>query len=77
MSYLLRPIGDNPSHREPITLRRFAEQVGLSESYLLKLCRAGRVIGARKHVLTKKWVIYPPAKLVPGPNWVSSKGGAA
>jgi hypothetical protein len=52
------------SHQDGISLRRFAEQVGLSESYLLRLCRAGRVIGARKHVLTKKWVIYPPARLV-------------
>jgi hypothetical protein len=69
--------GCSMSHQEPISLKRFAEQTGLSAPYLLRLCRAGRVIGARKHVLTKKWVIYPPAKLVPGPNWCASKGGAA
>jgi hypothetical protein len=63
------------SQIEGISLRRYAQQVGLSESYLLRLCRAGRVIGARKHVLTKKWVIYPPAKLVLG--WNPRKGGAA
>lgn len=65
------------SQQDGISLRRFAEQSGLSESYLLRLCRAGRVFGARKHPLTKRWVIYPPAKLLPGTNWRSSKGGAA
>jgi hypothetical protein len=64
-----------------ISLRRFAEQVGLSESYLLRLCRAGRVFGARKHPLTKKWTIYPPARLLLGwsarPATNSRKGGAA
>ncbi|MBW8329125.1 MAG: hypothetical protein K0M48_08270 [Thiobacillus sp.] len=68
------------SQQDGISLRRFAEQVGLSESYLLRLCRAGRIIGARKHVLTKKWIVYPPARLVLG--WsarpvTASKGGAA
>ena len=65
------------SHQDGISLRRFAEQSGLSESYLLRLCRAGRVIGARKHVLTKRWVIYPPARLVLGWNPRQVKGGAA
>lgn len=65
------------SQQDGISLRRFAEKTGFSESYLLRLCRAGRVIGARKHVLTKKWIIYPPAKLVLG--WASRgpQGGAA
>lgn len=65
------------SQQDGISLRRFAEKTGFSESYLLRLCRAGRVIGARKHVQTKKWIIYPPAKLVLG--WASRqpKGGAA
>lgn len=63
------------SQNQGITLRRYAEQVGLSEGYLLRLCRAGKVIGASKHPLTKKWTIYPPAKLVLG--WRSRKGGAA
>lgn len=49
--------------QEPITLRRFADQIGVSERVLLRWCRAGKVVGARKHPLTKKWTIYPPAKL--------------
>lgn len=51
------------SHQNGISLRRFAEQTGVTERTLLRWCRAGKVIGARKHVLTGKWVIYPPAKL--------------
>ncbi|AAZ97302.1 hypothetical protein Tbd_1349 [Thiobacillus denitrificans ATCC 25259] len=51
------------SHHDGISLRRFAEQIGVSEGCLLRWCRAGKVVGARKHPLTKKWTIYPPAKL--------------
>ena len=51
------------SHQEPVSARRFAEQLGITERCLLRWCRAGKVLGARKHVLTGKWVIYPPAKL--------------
>jgi hypothetical protein len=51
------------SHSEGIPLRRYAQQIGVSEQVLSKWCRLGKVIGARKHPLTKKWTIYPPAKL--------------
>jgi hypothetical protein len=30
---------------------------------VLYLCRTGRIFGARLHPLTRKWWIYPPAKL--------------
>lgn len=52
------------SQTEGISLRKFADQLGVREVTLLRWCRAGKVIGARKHPLTKKWTIYPPAKLV-------------
>jgi hypothetical protein len=51
------------SQNEPVSAKRFAERLGISERCLLRWCRSGKVIGARKHVLTGKWVIYPPAKL--------------
>lgn len=51
------------TQQDGIPLRRFAEQIGVSECCLSKWCRAGKVIGARKHPLTKKWTIYPPARL--------------
>jgi hypothetical protein len=55
-------------HQQPngVSVFTFSKMTGISEGYLLKLCRAGRVIGARKHPLTKKWWIYPPAKLITG-----------
>jgi phage antirepressor YoqD-like protein len=67
------------SHKEPISVRRFAEHLGISERCLLRWCRDGKVIGARKHPLTKRWVIYPPARLATGTNWrfPALKGGAA
>ncbi len=44
----------------------FAELHGLSIAYVRKLCKDGKIFGARLHPLTKKWWIYPPAKLLCG-----------
>lgn len=52
--------------QEGVSIATFARNTGISEQRLLKYARAGRIIGARKHPLTKKWWIYPPAKLVTG-----------
>lgn len=70
------------SHQDGIPLRRFAEQIGVSERCLLHWCKTGKVVGARKHPLTKKWTIYPPAKLALDSLYPQSlrrlaKGGAA
>jgi transposase-like protein len=68
------------SHQDGISLRRFAEQIGVSEQCLRRWVKAGKVMGARKHPLTKKWVIYPPAKLaLDSDQWrfPALKGGAA
>ena len=67
------------SRQEGISVRRFAAQIGVSERCLLEWCRAGKVIGARKHPLTKRWMIYPPARLATGTGWrfPALKGGAA
>jgi hypothetical protein len=42
----------------------FALTHGLSIQLVQKYCRDGRIFGARKHPLTKKWWIYPPAKIL-------------
>ncbi|AKR43312.1 hypothetical protein [Methylophilus sp. TWE2] len=55
------------SNREPISVATFARNLGLSEVVVYKYCKQGRIFGARKHPLTKKWWIYPPAKLLPKP----------
>ena len=47
-----------------MSARMFAENSGLSEGYVLKLCREGKIFGARLHSRTRKWWIYPPAKLL-------------
>lgn len=49
---------------EGVSARMFAEHTGLPAAYVLKLCREGKIFGARLHCRTKKWWIYPPAKLL-------------
>jgi hypothetical protein len=64
------------SHQDGMSLRQFADYTGLREALLRDYCRTGKIIGARKHPLTKKWWIYPPALLATG--WSKSpvvKGG--
>lgn len=58
---------NSDTNREPIALARFARDMGLSEATIQKYCKQGRIFGARKHPLTKKWWIYPPAKILPRP----------
>lgn len=52
--------------QEGVSLATFSRTTGVSEKQLCKYAKAGRIIGARKHPLTKKWWIYPPAKLLTG-----------
>ena len=49
---------------EPQSALTFARRLGLSAEHVEWLCRLGRIEGARLHPLTRKWWIYPPAKLV-------------
>lgn len=58
--------GEDHARDRGVSLSRFARDRGLSEALLRSYCRSGRILGARKHPLTKKWWIYPPAKLVLG-----------
>jgi len=52
------------SQSEGVTVGRFARDHGFTENFVRRLAKTGRIIGARKHPLTKKWIIFPPAKLV-------------
>lgn len=56
------------TNREPISLRAFAERTGISVVTITRYCKQGRIVGARKHHLTKHWWIYPPARIVPSPH---------
>lgn len=51
---------------EGVSLATFSRMTGVSVHSLQKYCQRGRIIGARKHPLTRKWWIYPPAKLLTG-----------
>lgn len=55
-----------PVGKDGISASTFAYRHGLLPARVYLLCQRGRIIGARKHPLTKKWWIYPPAKLVVG-----------
>lgn len=52
--------------QEGVSLATFARMTGVSVQQLQKYAKAGRIIGARKHPLTRKWWIYSPAKLLIG-----------
>ena len=52
--------------QQGVSLAAFSLVTGVSAAQLQRYAKAGRIIGARKHPLTKKWWIYPPAKLLTG-----------
>lgn len=56
------------TNSDPVSITRFAYDTGLSLKTIERYCRQGRIFGARKHPLTKKWWIYPPAKLLCQPR---------
>ncbi|MHB1099924.1 MAG: hypothetical protein ACYCZR_10255 [Burkholderiales bacterium] len=60
----LRPVLH--SQKDGVSANTYAALLGISPQQVIKYCRNGRIIGARKDPLTKRWWIYPPAKLVPG-----------
>jgi hypothetical protein len=51
-----------------LSLRAFAEHHGFTDKVIERYCRQGKIFGAKKHPLTKKWWIYPPAKLLCTPR---------
>ncbi|MDO9394598.1 MAG: hypothetical protein Q7T42_11565 [Methylotenera sp.] len=51
-----------------LSVNSFAERSGMSTMYVRKLCRDGKIFGARLHTKTRQWWIYPPAKLLCEPR---------
>lgn len=49
-----------------VSVQAFAEQLGIKLCVARYYIKKGRVIGARQDARSKKWTIYPPAKLVKG-----------
>lgn len=61
-----KPLHEDGLGAKGFSANTFAELHGLSIDTVTRYCRQGRIFGARKHPLTKKWWIYPPAKLLCG-----------
>jgi len=55
-----------PLHQQQggVSLATFAKAADISVQRARLSAKAGRIIGARQHPLTKKWWIYPPAILL-------------
>lgn len=51
-----------------MTIVEFAEANGITVSFALRAIKAGKVIGARQDARSKRWTIYPPAKLTVKPG---------
>lgn len=69
------------SQVEGKTLQRLSWETGISLDLLQHYCLKGRIIGARKHPLTKRWLVFPPCTLVTGSGdrqaWkVGNSGGS-
>src|SRR3990167_4028746 len=47
-----------------LTVQAFADREGLPLKTVRRYIRLGRIVGARQDSRSKKWTIYPPAKLV-------------
>lgn len=55
---------DDGLGQKGLSAAAYADRLHLPVSKITRYCRQGRIWGARKHPLTKKWWIYPPAKLL-------------
>lgn len=51
-----------------VSVQAFAYQQGISLGMARYYVKTGRVIGARQDARSKKWTIYPPAKLTVSPR---------
>lgn len=51
-----------------LSIQAFAEREGLTPGQAMRCIKRGKVIGARKDARTKKWFVYPPAKLLERPR---------
>lgn len=52
-----------------MSLEDFAKLCGKSASQLQRLAKKGRIVGASKHAISKKWWVYPPAQIIEGRHW--------
>ncbi|WP_435626754.1 hypothetical protein [Candidatus Ferrigenium straubiae] len=60
-----------------LTLKAFAEREGMTFGQVVRYAKSGWILGARKDARSKKWSIYPPAKLLKHPRKRGAPGVAA
>lgn len=60
-----------------MTAQAFADQEGLSLKQVLTAARRGQLLGARQNPLSKRWWVYPPAKLLSRPRSYAKRSSAA
>ena len=58
-----------------MTAQAFADKEGLSLKQVLTAARRGQLLGARQNPLSKKWWVYPPAKLLSRPRSYTKRSG--
>lgn len=63
-----RSTNDLHQQQGGMSARDFAALHGLTGQQLKRLLKAGKVLGASRHPLSKHWWIYPPAKLLEVPR---------
>lgn len=51
-----------------MSLQAFADKEGISKRQMLSMVKRGLVMGAQRDSRSKKWCIYPPAKLLQQPR---------
>lgn len=59
-----------------MTVQEFAEREGLTIAQAIYRFKKGQVLGARKDARSKKWAVYPPAKLLSRPQHHLAQRGA-
>lgn len=47
-----------------MTLQAFAQMHGMTGKEMRRYAAAGRIVGARQDARSKKWTVFPPAKLI-------------
>lgn len=60
-----------------LSIQAFAVQEGLTPIQVQSLAKRGLILGARKDSRSKKWTIYPPAKLMQRPRTYKPRDAAA
>ncbi len=60
-----------------MTVQAFAELEGLTHQQVVTAARGGKILGARQDCRSKRWYVYPPAKLLARPRSLAKPQGVS